>query len=240
MQPYLFPYLGYFQLIRAVDRFVLLDDAAYIRRGWINRNVLASRDRPQPFVFPVAQPPRGAPIRDVRLHGFDRSAARFRRTLTALYGRAPFFGPVTALVDEILATGSDNLALLIRRSLDRLLPYLGMDTPLVSSGERHAAIATKGAARIIDICRAEGATDYVNPEGGTALYDPRDFAAQGIRLRFLRHRPVAYERFGGPFLERLSILDVLMFNAPEAVAAMLPAYDLLPGGKGGSVPWRMS
>lgn len=229
MQPYLFPYLGYFQLLNAVDRFVLLDDAAHIRRGWVNRNALAGRDARQPFVFPVAYAPRDAAILDVRLHEPEQAARRFMRTLAHLYGQAPFYGPVSELISGILSGGEERLALVIRHSLERIAAYLGIATPIVSAAERHGEIRSRGARRILDICRAEGATTYLNPEGGTELYDPAPFAEAGIALRFLHHRPLPYDRRGGVFLERLSIVDAMMYNAPEAFGPLLGACDLVEG-----------
>jgi hypothetical protein len=229
MQPYLFPYLGYFQLIHAVDRFVLLDDAAYSKGGWINRNVLAAHDRTQPFAFPVARPRLGQRIDDVRLADPARSIARFLKTLQSLYGGAPRFGEVMPLLRRVLAAEDDRLAALIARSLDEICRYLGIGTPLCFSATRHAALTSRKSERVIDICRAEGATVYINSEGGQELYRPSDFAEAGIELRFLRHRPTPYDRSGGAFFERLSIIDVMMFNSPAALAVLLGAYDLVEG-----------
>jgi hypothetical protein len=229
MQPYLFPYLGYFQLIHAVDRFVLLDDAAYSKGGWINRNVLAGRDRRQPFAFPVARPRLGQRIDDVRIADPARSVGRFLKTLQSLDGGAPCFGEVMPLLRRILAVEDDRLAVLIARSLDEICRYLGIGTPLCSSAIRHATLMSRGSQRVIDICRAEGATVYINAEGGRELYRPGDFAAAGIALRFLEHRPTPYARSGGDFFERMSIIDVMMFNSPAAIAPLLGAYDLVEG-----------
>ena len=230
MQPYLFPYLGYFQLIAAADLFVLLDDAAYSRGGWTNRNVLAGRTGPQPFSFPVVRPHLGQRIDEVRLACPARTFAGFLKTLQTLYGRAPFFQAVMTIIRRSLSDPEGaSLARLNARTLEDICRYIGISTPLISSARRHAGLTSRGAERVLAICAAEGATSYLNAEGGFGLYRASDFSARGIELRFLRHRPSPYPRGRGRFIERLSILDVMMFNDREEIRAMLAAREIVEG-----------
>jgi hypothetical protein len=227
MQPYAFAYLGYFQLIHAVDRFVLLDDAAYRKQSWINRNVLGARNGPQNFSLAVRRPSLGQAICDVRLHQPRTQQLRLLKTIETIYRRAPHYREAMLILERAILQDKDRLAPYIRHSLEVLNAYLGITTPLVSSSERHQDLDGKGQARLIKICRAEGAISYINPEGGVQLYRGFTFRQHGIELSFLVHEPRPYRQNSVAFLPRLSIIDVMMFNSREEIARLLGSYRLM-------------
>ncbi len=227
MQPYLLPYLGYFQLLHSVDTFVLLDEVAFINRGWINRNRLLLNGAAHLFTVPLAGSSQNRRIQDLRLHPDDRARRKLLATIRQAYRAAPEFECAFPLVSEILLCQEPDLTTLVANSLTLINDYLGRPVPLVRSSALAGRGAATGPARLIAICQQLGATEYVNLAGGAALYSAADFAAQGLTLRFLEPVLTPYPQGGGAFVPGLSILDVLMHNAPVQVGALVRQGILL-------------
>jgi hypothetical protein len=230
MQPYLFPYIGYFQLLHAADRFVVYDDVGYIKQGWIHRNRILIGGAATFFVVPIRHASSRTAIRDTAI---DHSAqnttwrARLLKTFDNTYRRAPEFGRVFPLIESVLTAPVSGISDLALTSLRTVADYLEIAASWVISSAAHHDIALTGEARVLAICRAEGAREYLNLPGGEALYSRERFDAQGIALKFIRPRPVEYRQFGWPFVPNLSIIDVLMFNSRDAVRGYLDQYDLV-------------
>lgn len=230
MQPYVFPYLGYFQLIKATDVFILLDTVKFIKGGWINRNMLSSADGPQRFTLPVKTPTSSRSlIADVELHEAERYRKKFFKTVSQLYRSAPNFASVYQLLQRAYTQGEANLTKCLEHMLQVICQALDINTPIYRASTRYVSDMGQGQARVIEICRREEATTYINAEGGVALYDPRSFADHGIALRFLRHLPCAYHNNAPTFYPRLSIVDLMMFNNPATISDMLQRYELFEG-----------
>lgn len=233
MQPYFFPYIGYFQLMAACDLFVVFDDVQYIRRGWVNRNRILVNGEPQWITLPVAGDDYFLPINQRVYLLDDRLAQRMRRRIVGAYRAAPHFTATMQLIDEILSFGDANVARFNTHLLTRVARHLGIDTPvrIASSIEKNHDLA--GESLVIDICQRLGATGYINPIGGLALYHPARFAAQGLTLRFLQPEVPAYPQYGLTPVPSLSIIDVLMFNTPDDVRRLLSCHRLISGQEGG-------
>ena len=229
MQPYLFPYLGYFQLIEAVDRFVIYDDVHFIDQGWINRNrILSGSDSSKPAYFTV--PLRGASssrtIREIGVSPDPRWHRKLVKTFAQTYARAPYFREVFPIVETVLSPEDERISVLARTSLRAVCGYLHLDRDWVESSNVYGNEALRGQSRILDICRHEQATQYVNPSGGMALYSREAFAEQGVRLSFLKPQLREYRQFRRPFVPGLSVVDVMMFNSPDRVREMLKDFEL--------------
>lgn len=228
MQPYFLPYIGYWQLLAAADQFVLYDQIQYTKKGWINRNRFLLNGRDEVFTLPLRKAPEGLDVvqREVAPE-FDpnKLLARWR----GAYQRAPHFAETIALMERVLSCADRNLFAFVRHSICTVSAHLGIHTPIVTSSDLPAdATAGRGAEKVLGICRAEGATCYLNPIGGMELYDREAFVRRGVALQFLRAQPIEYAQLGGTYVPWLSILDVLMFNSVDVVRdRMLPAYDLL-------------
>jgi hypothetical protein len=223
MQPYLFPYLGYFQLIAASDVFVVYDDVHYIKQGWINRNSIVGSNGPERITLQVIGASSNRNINEVRV-GANRD--RLARTIRQRYSRAPEYPRVWPVIERILAAEEDNLARFVEGSLRELCTCMGITTRFeVSSRLARRGEGLRGEARVIEIARGLEAAGYINPIGGTALYDAENFRAAGMTLHFLRMRQLEYAQFGGPFQPNLSCIDVLMFNPAERVGEMLLECD---------------
>ncbi|HTW93002.1 MAG TPA: WbqC family protein [bacterium] len=228
MQPYLFPYIGYFQLINAVDKFVVCDDVSFIKQGWINRNRILFRGRDYMFSVPLADASSHRKIKDTIIHHEQHVAFKenLPKTLHQAYGKAPFNGVVRELVLRVLDSEGVSISRLAVNSLKSVCSYLGLQTPFVDTSAVYQNDHLRAQDRVLDICRREGASAYVNAPGGTKLYQKDVFANRGIELLFLQPKPISYRQYDNEFVPWLSIIDVLMFNSVEKVKLMLREYDL--------------
>ena len=229
MQPYLFPYIGYFQLIHAADRFVVYDDVAYIKQGWINRNRVLINGAPSFFSVPIKHASSFTLICDTQIDDDQqhmRWVEKLLKTFDNAYRRAPEFPRVFPVVEQVFSRQTTKIADLAVASVKAVASLLEMKTTFVDSSTKYGNAALKGEDRVLSICAAEGADEYVNVPGGKMLYARDRFEACGIRLAFIQPRSIEYRQFGGPFVPWLSIVDVLMFNPVETVRRYLDDYDL--------------
>jgi len=228
MQPYFFPYIGYFQLMAACDLFVIRDDAQFIAGGWVNRNRILVGGMPRWITMPVARAPHHLPIK-AREYLLDHPLARrIRRRIVAAYEGAPYFAATMVTIDEALSCQDANVAEYNTRLLAMLARRLGINTPVcMASGIGSTQL--RGEQRVIEICIQVEASTYVNPVGGAHLYDRTHFAEFGVMLRFLRSCAPAYRQFGDASVSSLSVIDVMMFNDASSIAEMIRAYHLVSG-----------
>ena len=227
MQPYFLPYLGYFQLIAAVDCFVVYDTIQYTKKGWINRNQMLRDGAAVMFSIPLQKASDYLDVRDRQLaEAFD--PVKLCAQIEGAYRKAPEFARTMPMIERMLHFRAENLFAFIHHSLRLCCDHLGIATPIrLSSEVEGGPPALSGAERVIDICQRTGARTYVNPPGGRVLYSAETFSAKGLALKFLQPRLPAYPQFGSAFVPSLSILDVMMFNAPETIRlTMLGACDL--------------
>lgn len=223
MQPYLFPYLGYFQLIRAVDAFVVYDDVHYMKGGWINRNhILANGDK-QRFTLPLRGASPSKLINQVEIEGPHKILQSMRHS----YGKAPHFNTVYPIIEEILAYPEKNLARFLDFQLRRICDALGLYPRWHISSSLEKDNGLRGQDKVLAICKVLKATHYINLPGGMTIYDRESFARAGMQLSFIEPKATIYRQFGAGFVPRLSIIDVLMFNDQEQCARLLEEYRLV-------------
>ncbi|MBC8155715.1 MAG: WbqC family protein [Bacteroidetes bacterium] len=232
MQPYFLPYIGYMQLMDTADKFVLYDDVAFINRGWINRNRLLVNGQEYMFTIPLKEASQNKRIHEIELTNDPKWRGKLLRTIEQSYRKAPFYGTVFPLTEKIVNFVPETIADYIQYSFTELNPYLGITTDIIPSSRVYQNDHLKAQERILDICRREGATHYINPIGGQELYDKVRFAEEGIRLSFMQSRAVPYAQFPvkdtqSAFMPWLSMLDVLMFNDPAHIRTMLTEFELV-------------
>jgi hypothetical protein len=229
MQPYLFPYIGYFQLMHAVDRFVVYDDVAFIKQGWINRNRILINGEAAYFSVPIRHASSFVTIRETLIDDDPQNARwveKLLKTLDNAYRRAPEFARVFPLVESVFQRTTNRIADLAVASLESVADFLEIRIDWVKSSVAYGNDRLKGEDRVIAICGAEQANEYINVAGGRELYSPARFRAHGLALQFIRPKLVEYPQFTNPFVPSLSIIDVLMFNQRERVKELLDSYDL--------------
>lgn len=221
MQPYLFPYIGYFQLMQAADTFVLYDNVSYINKGWINRNRLLLQGEPQMFTLRLEGASQNRLIGDIDIVGDAGNRRKIVELVRHCYGKAPHWPVVRDLVDEVMGNTEHNLGRFLAHSFACLRGVLDLHCTLMSASLVVPETQAKGQARIVELVRALGADTYVNMIGGKALYDVAFFRENGVTLQMLQPEPVSYPQFGSPFVPNLSILDVLAFNESDTVRRYL-------------------
>jgi hypothetical protein len=227
MQPYFLPYVGYWQLMGAVDAFVVYDRIKYTKKGWINRNRMLLNGSDAMFSLPLASGSDQLMVSERTL-----SSAFDRRKLLAqfegAYRKAPQFDAVQPLLRDVVMCPADNLFDYLWHSIVRIREHLGLNTRLIVSSDVPHDESLKSQDKVLALCGALGATVYVNPIGGVELYDRDAFSLRGITLQFHKARPFDYPQLGAPFVAWLSIVDVLMFNPAATVDdAVRHQFDLL-------------
>ena len=227
MQPYFLPYVGYFQLIASVDKFIIYDNIKYTKKGWINRNRLLVGGTDQLFSLPLRSGSDSLQVRD-RALADDFQPRKLLDQFHGAYRSAPEFSRVYALLERIVLYSDRNLFAYVLHSVKAVCAELGISTVIQASSEIGIDHALKHQEKVLALCAASAATTYVNAIGGTELYAKEDFAVRGVELRFIRSRPLEYPQFGQVFVPWLSIVDVMMFNPPERVREIVSGhYDLL-------------
>ena len=221
MQPYIFPYIGYFQLIHAADKFVFYDDVSYIKQGWINRNQLLVNGKASFFTIPVRQASSNLLIHETEFTLPEVKKKKLLRTIEQNYSNAPYYTSVFSLVSEVFNSGVTTISELAVESVIRVCEYIGLKREFAVSSVSYNNRALDRASRLIDICHQEGASHYVNAAGGAELYSKENFKEKGVELSFLESRARAYSQFSSPFVPYLSIIDVLMFNSPDDTLNMI-------------------
>jgi hypothetical protein len=227
MQPYVFPYIGYFQLVRAVDELVFYDDVNYIKNGWINRNRILLNGTDHYITLPCTKASPNRLIREIEINRRNSDENKLLKTIYLAYKKAPFFDHIFPLIEGLWQMEMKKISNFAQQSIIQFAKYLEINTEFKSSSESFPE--TKGmekADRIIAICKKEQAENYLNVEGGKALYNKKYFMDKGISLHYIKPLPVVYKQFNNKFVPWLSIIDLLMFNDKEKVQVMLDQYEL--------------
>ena len=225
MQPYLFPYLGYFQLIREVDVFVVYDDVNFINRGWINRNNILAQGKEQRLTMELTGASQNKLINEIEVRGQND---KLLRSIDLNYRKSPNFSQVYPMIKDILNQREMNLARFLDYQLRQICSYLNLTTDFYTSSKLELDKSLRGQDKIIKICEKLGAKQYFNLPGGQKLYDQMSFHSRGIELIFVQPQLTIYSQYKNDFVPHLSIIDVMMFNSPQRIKEkLLPLYNLV-------------
>lgn len=224
MQPYFLPYIGYYQLINAVDIFVYYDDVNFIKQSWINRNKILLNGSEYLFTLELKGASSFKRIMDIKVGNNRR---KLLKTICHAYKNAPNFKNLELLLYKIFTSPEENLSKYIIQTQQYIIDFLGIKTKFIISSELEKDNLLKGQKKVIEICKNLGAVVYINSIGGQDLYSSEDFKNSGIILKFLRPIQTAYKQFNNDNLPWLSIIDVMMFNRVEHIRKMLGIYDLV-------------
>lgn len=230
VQPYFIPYIGYFQLINAVNRFVFYDDVNYIKRGWINRNnILVNQNQKNLITIPCENASQNKLINQISISLDEKTKSKILRTFELAYKKAPNFEYVFPLIQNILIFNEKNLAKFTANSIIEISNYIGITTEFIYSSENYSQTKDLGKAdRLIEITKLENAEEYINPIGGTKLYSKEYFSKKNVKLHFLKSdEKLSYKQFNNDFIPYLSMIDVLMFNDLETINLLLQKYKLI-------------
>jgi len=228
VQPYVFPYIGYFQLINSVEIFVFYDDVNFIKKGWVNRNNLLVNKMPSLFTIPLVKPSQNKLINEIDLSIDEKWISAFLNKLTHSYCKAPYFEIIAPLVEGIIRTKKKTIAELSIVSVMDVAKYMELEIKFkISSQEFSESKGMDRSNRLIKITKELGSSTYINPYGGKELYTKDYFLKNDIDLYFLKPQLNHYKQFQEPFHPGLSIIDVLMFNDKETIKKELLNYTLV-------------
>ncbi|MCO6174194.1 WbqC family protein [Flavobacterium sp. NRK F10] len=229
MQPYVFPYIGYFQLINAVDVFVLYDDVNFIKGGWINRNRILLKEEDHTFTISCKKISSFSRINEIEANFTEKDKQKFLKKIEQSYIKAPYFEEAFAVVKEGLNGENQYIAEMCKKSISSVLGYLDIDTKLtVSSVEFSDTLGMGRADRLIEMTKRSGKSMYINVIGGKELYDKEYFEQNGVELSFIKSdSTIQYKQFDNDFVPWLSIIDVMMFNSKEEIKQILTQYTLI-------------
>ena len=224
MQPYFLPYIGYFQLIKAVEKYVIYDNVNYINKGWVNRNNILLNRQKYLFTLSLLGASQNKFINEIFV---EQNQSKLQKTLETAYKKAPYFENVFSVIQNIFDYEDKNLAKFVGNSIMQIADYLNIKTEFIYSSEINKDNLLKGQEKILYICKILNATNYINAIGGQELYDKEIFKQNNIELNFLKTEIVEYKQLKNEFVPYLSVLDVMMFNSVEEINLMLDKFELI-------------
>lgn len=226
MQPYFFPYIGYFQLIQAVDEFIVYDNIQYTKKGWINRNRFLQNGKDAMFSLPLKKDSDFLDVKQREIAA-DFKKDKFLNQLREAYRRAPYFAQTFPLIEQVVRYEDRNLFRFLHHSIIKTCEHLGIKTKMIVSSEISIDHNLKNQDKVVALCEAVGAGTYVNAIGGMELYSREIFREKGIELKFVKSKAIEYVQFGAPFVPSLSIIDVMMFNDIDKTRTFSTNYELI-------------
>ncbi len=224
MQPYLFPYLGYYQLVMAVNKFVFYDDVTFIKGGYINRNNILANGKAQRFTIAVPGSSSNIKIKDLN---FDVNIKKTLKSIEQNYNKAPYFLDVFPLVKEVLVDSNRNVAHICSNSIKKVFNYLDIEKEFYTSSQLDYDKTLSAPDKLIAMSQKLGANDYINSPGGKDLYDKTYFHNRGVNLSFIEMQHCSYEQAENEFISHLSMIDVLMWNSKRDVRQLLTQYEIV-------------
>lgn len=230
MQPYFLPYIGYFQLINAVDKFVIYDNIEFTKKGWINRNRILVNSKDEYITLPLKKASDFLHIYQRMLSDdfFSSEKEKLLRKIKETYRKAPFFKSTHELIEDIFSFENKNLFYFVFNSIEVICKYLEIKTEFIVSSTIPINHTLKSEEKVLAICEQLHTDCYINPIGGTALYSKENFKQKDILLLFLKAKPINYVQNGASeFVPLLSILDVMMFNSKDFITEKLNFYELI-------------
>jgi WbqC-like protein family len=227
MQPYFFPYIGYFQLIAAADVFVVYDNIKYTKKGWINRNRMLQNSKDVMFSLPLKSDSDFLDVCERELAA-DFNRDKLLNQFKGAYRNVPYFTQTIPLVETILWHDDTNLFRFLHHSIVKICEHLGITTEIKVSSDIAIDHDLKNQDKVLALCDAVGASTYVNAIGGVELYSKESFRAKSLDLKFIHSKPFEYLQLGNTFVPWLSIIDVLMFNSLDTIRTCISTnYELI-------------
>lgn len=226
MQPYFFPYIGYWQLINAVDTFVVYDNIQYTKKGWFNRNRFLQNGSDALFSIPLKSDSDYLDVNQ-RFISPEYNKKKLIAQFQNAYSKAPYIKEVMPIIEKIIMYDDDNLFSYTLNSIKEICNYLNINTVIAISSAIDIDHSLKGSEKVKAICKALDTNIYINAIGGMSLYNKENFSENGLELKFIKTKEIQYHQFDNEFVPWLSIIDVIMFNNKEEIKKMLEGFELV-------------
>jgi hypothetical protein len=229
MQPYLFPYIGYYSLIFSTDKWVVFDNVQYIKKGWVNRNrVIKSNGGVKYIGIPIISSSRDTPINQILINNSNWKVEFINHLDYYKKVKAPRYNEVLDMINTSFNIETNNLSEILINCLKTSCDFLEIrfDFDVFSKLENTNIEINKPGDWAFEISKIYGATTYINPCGGVELFDRDQFKKQGIDLKFLKHNLPSYNQKANVFESGLSVIDVMMFNSNIEIHSMLNSFNL--------------
>lgn len=227
MQPYFFPYIGYWQLIDSVDKYVVYDDVNYIKGGWISRNQILFNGKRQYFGIRLCHASPNKLINEINLLNDSIYRRKMISTLENAYKKAPVFNQCMPVLESILLSKETNLAMFLYNQIKIICNYLHINTSIILSSQIEKDDNLKGQDKVIHICKRMKADRYYNAIGGKDLYQKEIFDNNNIKLYFIKTHPIEYKQYKQDnFIDNLSIIDMMMNLTTDEIGQLMKGYHL--------------
>jgi hypothetical protein len=210
------PWKGYFDMIAAVDEFILYDDMQYTRRDWRNRNQIKTPQGVQWLTVPVQVKGRyHQTIRETEIDVSDWAEAHWK-SLIQNYRRAPHFAEIAAWLEPLyLQTSFSHISVLNRTLTEAVCSYLGITTKISNSWD-YRLIEGK-TERLADLCAQAGGTEYISGPAARDYIEEPFFTERNIKLTWFDYTGYPeYPQLWGEFTHWVTILDLLFNCGREA------------------------
>jgi hypothetical protein len=222
MQPYLFPYIGYYQLVYSADVFIIYDDVTFIKQSYINRNSILVNGQAKRFSVPVQGASSFTLIQSL---AYGRET-KLLKTIQRAYSKAPYYRDVIDLISSVFTSENRSVARVNELSIRKVFEYLGLEKEIVFASELDYDRRAERADRLVTLTKMYGCDHYVNSPGGKELYHKEYFEKQGIKLSFIESKVTPYRQLVKEFIPCLSMIDILMNCSKEEIIEMLSNYEL--------------
>lgn len=224
MQPYLFPYIGYYQLAYHSDLFLFYDDVNYIKNGYINRNYILTKNGKQLFTLTINHASSFSKINDLE---FSHNIRKILLSISQVYSKAPYFSSVYPIIEKIFTGQNRNVAYLSSSSIVEIFKYLQIDFQYEFTSNINYNRELSAKDKLYQLCKIYNADIYVNSKGGEILYNRAEFEQQGLLLQFIESdNTIHYNQFNSNlFVANLSIIDLLMNLSRDEIINILGMYN---------------
>lgn len=222
MQPYLFPYIGYYQLVYSADQFIIYDDVTFIKQSYINRNSILIKGEACRFNLPVLGASSNKFIKDLS-YG---SADKLLKTIKQSYSKAPYYKDVIEIIESVFTNEDRHIAKINFLSISKVFEYLKIDKNINFSSALDYDRTAERADRLIELTKIHGCERYVNSPGGKSLYEKKYFLNRDVQLNFIETRINKYRQLNDVFIPCLSMIDIMMFCDRCEIVEMLKNYEL--------------
>ncbi len=224
MQPYFFPYIGYYSLIKNTDKFIIFDTVQFIRHGWIERNrILKPKEGWQYIQAPLIKHRRETIINEIEIRNTEPWREKIIAQLQHYKKNAPYFSECMDVVNSCLSLQTDSIVKLNEHILRLTCQYLNLDFNCEIFSEMDIQIdhVKEADEWALNISKFVGANEYINTPGGKDFFDREKYLQKKIELTFLGNNVMQYKQRRPIFEPGLSIIDLMMFNDVATINTMI-------------------